>query len=61
MRKLKIRMIMYLLHSITKRRKDGAKLFYIKGSGRDFPKYLMYTEDIITAIRLDRLKESITE
>ena len=36
------RLIMFLLHVSYKR--NGHNLMYIKGTGKDYPKYLHYTE-----------------
>lgn len=37
------KLIMWLCH--IKYKKYGMPIFYIKGTGEDFPKYLIYTED----------------
>ena len=62
MRKLKIRLIMWLLHTMyLKETKNGETLFSVVGVGSDFPRFLMYTEDVITRIKLNKIRESITE
>ena len=37
------RLIMWLCH--IRYKKYGTPIFYIRGTGEDFPKYLIYTED----------------
>lgn len=38
-----IRFVMWVLHLYYKR--YGEAIFYIKGTGKDYPRYLLYTED----------------
>lgn len=62
MRKIKMRLAMWLIHSVSKKmRKNGKNLYTIVGLGKDFPKYLIYTEDFDTRIKLDRIRKEITE
>lgn len=37
------KLIMFLCHLYYK--KDKKPIFFIKGTGRDYPKYLLYTEN----------------
>lgn len=46
------RFIMWLLH--LRYKKYGMPIFYIKGTGKDFPKYLLYTEDAKLYYRMER-------
>lgn len=46
-----IRLIIWLLHWQYKR--HGYPIFYIKGHGKDYPKYLLYTEDENVYYRMD--------
>lgn len=46
-----IRLIMWLLHLQYKRQGDA--IFYIKGRGKGYPKYLLYTEDENVYYRMD--------
>ena len=47
-----VRLIMWLCHIECKRYKQD--IFFIKGTGKDFPKYLLYTENINTYNRMDK-------
>lgn len=46
------RFIMWLCH--LKYKKYGKPIFYIKGTENDYPKYLLYTENINVYDRMDR-------
>lgn len=46
------RLIMWLCHIQYNHFKQD--IFYIKGTGKDYPKYLLYTENPITYDRMDR-------
>ena len=35
--------------------KYGKSIFYIKGTGKDYPKYLLYTEQKNVADRMDEI------
>ena len=61
MRKIKIRLAIWLIHSLSKEMlKDGNNLYTIVGLGKDFPRYLIYTEDFATRMKLDRIRKEIT-
>lgn len=45
------RFVMWLLH--RKYIKYGKPIFYIKGTDKDYPKYLLYTEDCRQYARMD--------
>ena len=47
------RFIMLLCHLRYKR--YGMPIFYIKGTGKDYPKYLIYTENQIVYKKMDRI------
>lgn len=47
------KLIMWLCH--MKYKKYGMPIFYIKGTGQDFPKYLLYTENKIVYKKMDRI------
>ena len=47
------RFIMWLCHRQYK--KYGMPIFYIKGTGKDYPNYLIYTEDKNIYERMDRI------
>lgn len=47
------RFIMWLCHLRYKR--YGMPIFYIKGTGKDYPKYLVYTEDESVYKKMDRI------
>ena len=47
------KLIMWLCH--MKYKKYGMPIFYIKGTGQDFPKYLLYTEDENVYKKMDRI------
>ena len=47
-----VRLIMWLCHIQYKRYKEP--IYYIKGTGKDYPKYLLYTENPSTYDRMDR-------
>jgi len=51
MNKLFLRFIMWYLHK--EYLKYNQPIFYIKGTGNDFPKYLLYTEDPNVYKRMD--------
>ena len=53
MNKLIYRFVMWLLH--TQYVKFRAPVYFIKGVGKDYPKYLLYTEDEKVYQRMDRL------
>jgi hypothetical protein len=40
---MKVKIIMFLLHMLYKERNEC--LVYIKGTGNEYPRYLIYTED----------------
>lgn len=46
------RLIMWLCH--IKYHKYGMPIFYIKGHEKDYPKYLLYTEDENVYKRMDK-------
>lgn len=46
------RLIVFLCK--IKYRKYKQPIFYIKGTGKDYPKYLLYTEDENAYKRMDR-------
>lgn len=46
------RLVMWYLHRQYK--KYRSKIIYIKGSGNDYPRYLMYTEDEDMYKKMDR-------
>ena len=52
MSELICRFVMWLLH--TRYIKTGEPIFYIKGLGKDYPKYLLYTEDETVYRRMDK-------
>lgn len=45
------RLIMWLCH--IKYKKYNLPIFYIKGTKKDYPKYLLYTEDATVYKRMD--------
>lgn len=45
------RLIMWLCH--LKYKKHKMPIFYIKGTGKDYPKYLLYTENKFIYNRMD--------
>jgi hypothetical protein len=47
------RFIMWLCHLRYKR--YGMPTFYIKGTGKDYPKYLVYTENENVYKKMDRI------
>lgn len=47
------RFIMWICHMRYK--KYGCPIFYIRGTDRDFPKYLIYTEDENVYKKMDRI------
>lgn len=47
------RFIMWLCHLRYKR--YGMPIFYIKGTGKDYPKYLVYTENENVYKKMDRI------
>ena len=46
------RFVMWWLHRRYK--KTGMPIYYIKGTKKDYPKYLIYTEDEAVYKRMDR-------
>lgn len=46
-----IRLVIWILHREYK--KCGNQILYVKGLGKDFPKYLLYTEDEDVYVRMD--------
>lgn len=52
MSKLICRFVMWLMH--TRYVKIGEPIFYIRGVGKDYPKYLLYTEDETVYRRMDK-------
>lgn len=46
-----IRFVMWILHLYYK--KYGEAIFYVKGTGKDYPKYLLYTENPNVYRRMD--------
>ena len=46
-----VRLIMWLCHLNYK--KWGKPIYYVKGTGKDYPKYLIYTEDERVYRRMD--------
>lgn len=46
-----VKIIMWLCH--IKYKKYGKPIFYIKGTGNDYPKYLLYTENENVYQRMD--------
>ena len=53
MKKMIDRFIMWLCHLRYKR--YGMPIFYIKGTGKDYPKYLVYTENEFVYKKMDRI------
>lgn len=47
------RFIMWLCH--LRYKKYGMPIFYIKGTGKDYPKYLVYTENEFVYNRMDKI------
>ena len=47
------RLIMWLCH--IKYKKYRMPIFYIKGTGEDFPKYLIYTENEFVDKKMDKV------
>ncbi len=47
------KLIMWLLHSRYKKYKKP--IFYIKGIDKDYPKYLLYTEDEFIYKKMDEI------
>lgn len=45
--------IMWLCH--LRYKKYGMPIFYIKGTGKDYPKYLVYTENEFVYNRMDKI------
>lgn len=45
------RLIMWLCH--LKYKKYGKPIFYIKGTGKDYPRYLLFTEDASVYRKMD--------
>lgn len=52
MSKLIYTFVMWLLH--TQYVKSGEPIYFIKGVGKDYPKYLLYTEDDRVYRRMDK-------
>ena len=46
-----IRFVIWILHLHYK--KYGKSIFYVKGTGKDYPKYLLYTENANVYRRMD--------
>lgn len=46
-----IRIVMFILHLYYK--KSGEPIFYVKGKGKEYPKYLLYTEDESVYMRME--------
>lgn len=54
-----VRLIMWLCHIQYKRYKEERykeDIYYIKGKGKNYPKYLLYTENPSTYNRIDRFQ-----
>lgn len=51
MNKIFLRLVIWYLHKQYLR--HNQPIFYIKGTEKDFPKYLLYTEDINVYKRMD--------
>lgn len=47
-----IRLIMFLCH--LKYKQDGNDIFYIRGTDKHYPRYLLYTENKNTYNRMDK-------
>lgn len=47
-----IRLIMWLCHIYYKKYRED--IFYIKGTNKDYPKYLLYTENENVYSRMDK-------
>ena len=45
------RFVMFIMHLYYKH--EGQPIYYIKGTGKDYPKYLLYTEDEHVYRRMD--------
>ena len=50
------KLIIWLCH--IKYKKYGKPIFYVRGTGEDYPIYLLYTEDENVYRRMDRFGES---
>lgn len=50
------KLIMWLCHIKYKRyaKRYGYEIFYIKGKGKDYPKYLLYTENERVYKKMDK-------
>lgn len=48
---MRIRLIMWILHRMYK--KENKPIYFIKGTGKDYPRYLLYTEDVEQYKRMD--------
>ena len=49
--KIIVKIIMWLCHILYK--KDSMPIHYIRGTGKDYPRYLLYTEDEHVYQRMD--------
>lgn len=60
--KMLTKLIMFLIHlQYRKTRERGYGIHYIEGTGKDFPKYLIYTEDETCAKLMKEVVDSLED